>query len=243
MKYKVLALIPARAGSKRIPNKNIKKFLGKPLIAYTIEQARSIKFIDRTIVDTDSKKIAKIAHEHKAEIPFLRPPRLAGDTAKITDVIIHLLQRLRAEEKYIPTHVMILQTTSPLRQSEDIEACWNLMKSTDATTTTTVCPTLPLLHNITKNKNITLANRTKGESSNTQSWPPGFMLNGNVFIIKTENLLKEKTILTKNTKATICSKWSSIDIDVPEEWIVAEIVYKYKGYIKRRVREASLKLK
>ena len=80
--YKILAYIPARSGSKRILGKNVKKFAGKPLIAYAIEQALNCPIVDRVIVDTDSEKIAKIARQHEAEVPFLRPPELAQDDSK-----------------------------------------------------------------------------------------------------------------------------------------------------------------
>jgi len=129
-KNKVLAYIPARAGSKRIPNKNIRDFLGKPLIAYAIEQARVCNFVDCVMVDTDSSAIAKIALELGAKVPWLRPKRLASDKSKVVDSILYNLRRLKEEENYQPDYVMILQTTSPLREKKDIEDCWRMMQKT-----------------------------------------------------------------------------------------------------------------
>lgn len=100
IKNKVLVIIPARAGSKRIPNKNIKNFLSKPLIAYAIEQARSCNFIDRIIVDTDSIEIAKIALKYGAEVPWLRPKKLAADRSKVVDSILYNLNKLKNKENY-----------------------------------------------------------------------------------------------------------------------------------------------
>ena len=164
----VLAIIPARSGSKRIPNKNIRNFLGKPLIAYAIEQALKSSVIDRVVVDTDSPKIVSIAKRYGAEVPFLRPARLASDNAQIADALIHLLTRLKKEEHYSPTHIVMLQTTSPLRELKDIEDCWKLIKKTNATTVLTVCPTHPRLYYMDKKQNIILANWSEKQSSNTQ---------------------------------------------------------------------------
>ena len=93
----VLAIIPARAGSKRIPNKNIKDFSGKPLIVHTIEHALAASYIDRVIVDTDSEEIAKIVRKNGAEVPFLRPAELARDASQIIDNIIYTLNKYREQ--------------------------------------------------------------------------------------------------------------------------------------------------
>lgn len=234
---KILAYIPARSGSKRIPGKNIKNFLGKPLVAYTIEQARNCSIIDRVIVDTDSEKTAQIARQYGAEVPFLRPPKLARDDSKTIDTILYTLDRLEKEQKYRPTHLLILQATSPLRKTQDILDCWSLMQSTDATTVLTVCLTHPLLLHVNKNKNIVFVNGQKETSSNTQAWPRGYILNGCfVYLIAVPALRKENKIITKKTKAVVCPKWRSIDLDTPEEWAVAEILYKNKKQIEKIIK-------
>jgi len=238
MKKKILAIIPARSGSKRIPNKNIKNFLGKPLIAYTIRQALDCRFIDRVIVDTDSSNIAKIASKHGADVPFLRPAHLAKDNSQVVDSILHILDRLKKEEDYIPDYVIILQATSPLREIEDIENCWKLIKKGNVSTVLTVCPTHPRLYYLDARKNLILANGSENQSTNIQTWREAYILNGCfVYIIKTDSLLRERRIITKETKALICPKWRSIDIDAPEEWVLAEMLYKNKKNIKARIRK------
>lgn len=240
MPSKILGYIPARSGSKRIPNKNIKNFLGKPLIAYAIEQARSCSLIDRVIVDTDSPKIAKIAKRYGAEAPWLRPAHLARDNSKVIYSILHLLRRLAREENYYPTHVMIVQITSPLREVKDMWDCWKLMQKTDATTVLTLSPTHPKLYYLKKNLDIVLVNGSERKTNNTQSWPPAYILNGCfVYIIKTEALLKEKSVITKKTKAIVCPKWRSVDLDIPEEWVTAEIFYKNRKNIIKRIRQIA----
>ena len=229
---KILAIIPARAGSKRIPRKNIRLFHGKPLIAYTIEQALACPMIDRVIVDTDSNEIKTVAEKYGAEVPFLRPPKLARDNSKVVDSIIYMLNRLREEQHYMPTYLMILQTTSPLREKEDIEKCWNVMQEGGATTVLTVCPTHPRLYHVKPNKDAVLVNGFEGRSTNMQAWPEAYILNGCfVYIVKTNALLKERRIITKKTKAVICPKWRSIDLDHPEDWVMAEFLYKNKDKI------------
>lgn len=237
-KENILAIIPARSGSKRIPDKNIKKFLGKPLIAYTIEQALSLKLINRVIVDTDSPQIAKIAVKHGAEVPFLRPAYLAKDTSLIAESLIYLLNKLKIKEGYAPQHILILQAISPLREIKDIEDCWQLLQSTDATCVLTVCPTHPRLYHMDKSNNIILVNGTEEQSSNIQGWEPGYILNGCfVYFVKTDALLKEKRIITKKTKAIVCPRWRSIDLDNAEDWVLAEILYTNKSKIKGRIKK------
>lgn len=234
---KVLAVIPARAGSKRIPNKNIRNFLGKPLIAYVIAQALKVSFADRVIVDTDSPKIAAIAKKYGAEAPFLRPANLATDTASANDALEHLLARLQKEENYVPDYILYLQTTSPLRELKDIQDCWKLMNNSDATTVLTVCPTHPRLYYMDEKQNIILANGSEKQSTNVQQWRPAYILNGCfVYIVKTKAFLKERSIITKNTKAVICDKWRSVDLDMPEDWAMAELFYKNKKAIAKRIK-------
>lgn len=116
----LLGIIPARGGSKGLPNKNIKVCAGKPLIEWTISAANGSQYLDRVIVSTDSKDIANVAKECNCDVPFLRPRELASDTSAIMDAVHHALARLNDEgETY--EHVVLLQPTSPLRTSNDID--------------------------------------------------------------------------------------------------------------------------
>jgi CMP-N,N'-diacetyllegionaminic acid synthase len=117
---RILAIIPARGGSKGLPGKNIKKLLGKPLIAWSIGQAIRSKYIDKIIVSTDDVEIAKIAQECGAEVPFLRPTSLARDDSPTSDTIIHVIDRLNElGESY--DYIALLEPTSPLRTLNDID--------------------------------------------------------------------------------------------------------------------------
>ena len=233
-----MAYIPARAGSKRIKDKNIKNFFGKPLISYTIKQARACGFVDKIIVDTDSPEIAEISKKYGAETPWLRPAKLASDKSNIRDAIAYILERLKKEQKYAPDYVLLLQTTSPLRELRDIEACWELIKKTKVDTVLTVCPTHPRLYYLDEKKNIILANGDEKMSTNIQAWRSAYILNGCfVYIIKTKSFLKEKNVIMKNTKAVICDKWRSVDLDEPEDWALAEILFKNKNNLANRIKQ------
>lgn len=234
----VLAIIPARGGSKRIPGKNIKDFCGRPLISYAIAQARASPIITRVIVDTDSPEIARIAKRYGAEVPWLRPPALATDTAQGVDSILHLLARLEAAERYVPSYVVIVHTTSPLRTLEDIAACWKLMQETDATTVLTVCPTHPRLYHLSEDHDLILVNGSERQSTNVQDWPPGYILNGCfVYIVCTSALLRERRVITEKSKAVVCPKWRSVDLDAPEDWVFAEFLYEHQRAIAARLQE------
>lgn len=117
----ILAIIPARSGSKSVKDKNIRIINGKPLLAYSIEHAQKSKMINRIIVSTDSDKYAKIALDYGAEVPFLRPEEYATDTALDFDVFHHVLTELKEREDYVPDIVVQLRPTYPIRESDDID--------------------------------------------------------------------------------------------------------------------------
>lgn len=124
----VLAIIPARSGSKSVKNKNIRLIDGKPMLAYSIEHALQADCIDRVIVSTDSEEYAAIAREYGAETPFLRPAEYATDTALDYDVFYHALNYLEEKENYIPELVVQLRPTYPIRRISDIENMVNYLR-------------------------------------------------------------------------------------------------------------------
>ena len=118
---KILALIPARGGSKGIPRKNIIGLCGRPLIGYTIEAGLKSRYIDTVMVSTDDREIAEVSRACGAEVPFLRPAELASDTAKTIDAVLHAVRTLREAGKAFDV-LVLLQPTEPLRTAEDIDA-------------------------------------------------------------------------------------------------------------------------
>ena len=131
--YKVLAIIPARGGSKGIPGKNIKLLAGKPLIAWSIDAAKGSKYIDRTILSTDGEDIAKVGREWGAEVPFMRPLEFAQDLTPDPPVFIHALAWLKENENYVPDIVVHMRPTGPLRTSEEIDESIELLSENPET--------------------------------------------------------------------------------------------------------------
>ena len=137
-------------------------------------------------------------------MPFLRPEEVAQEASQVIDNIIYTLNKLKEDGGYDPTHVFILQTTSPLRKVKDIDKCWDLMQRSNATTVLTVCSSHPRLYHLTEKNDIVLVNGTESASTNIQDWPPGYILNGCfVYIIETRALLNEHRVITEKTKAIL----------------------------------------
>lgn len=123
---KVLALIPARAGSKGLPGKNIRPLHGKPLLAWPIEAAKSSRYVDRVVVSTDSEEFARIAREYGAEVPILRPAELAADTSPSSAAVIHMLDYL-AIQGHVFDYLVLLEPTSPLTEGCDVDAALEML--------------------------------------------------------------------------------------------------------------------
>lgn len=232
MASKILAIIPARGGSKRIPHKNIKLLNGKPLIYYTIKHARDSKIFDRIIVDTDDAKIAAVAKKYRAEVPFLRPTELAQDKTKIGDTVTFLLERLKREQNYKPDIICLLQITSPLREMQDILNCYKAISNKKVKSVCTVAETSPWFFHLGKDNVLELVNKASASSTNTQEVKKGYLLNGcMVYMIRTNFFLKIRKFVDfegGNTFGIVCDKWRSVDLDYPKDWVLAEILHKNK---------------
>jgi len=223
---KILAVITARAGSKRLPNKNILDLFGKPLIAWSIDAAKESKYLDKIIVSTDSDIIKDISINQGAEIPFLRPKTLASDTADSISVLKHAIEFYDKEFEYI----VLLQPTSPLRTVDDIDKAIELL---DANTKAivSVCKTehSPLWSN-TLPSDYSMKNFIKKEMRNirSQDLPPYYRLNGALYIANINYLYKNNGFLGEQTKAYIMSIENSIDIDTELDFLMVETILKRK---------------
>jgi N-acylneuraminate cytidylyltransferase/CMP-N,N'-diacetyllegionaminic acid synthase len=223
---KFLAIIPARGGSKGIKNKNIVELKGKPLISYTIEEAKKCGIFDKIIVSTDSPEIAKISEKYGAEVPFLRPKKLAIDTASTVDVILHALDYFKAESEHYD-YFVLLQPTSPLRKAEDILNAINLLFEKDADSIVSVCEVehSPLFCN-TLPEDLSLSNFIKKELRNKrrQDLPKYYRINGAIYISKIETFLKIKDFYEGKSYAYIMPIERSIDIDNVIDLKLAELL-------------------
>ncbi len=223
---KILGLITARGGSKELPQKNIKPLLDKPLIAWTIEQALMSKYLDRVIVSTDDGKIAEISKKYGAEVPFLRPEELATDESKSIDVVLHTIDWMDTNDKPYDL-LMLLQPTSPLRTSKDIDKAIELLFSKNARAVVSVCEVEhhPYWTNILPD-NGCMENFIKPEimNKNRQELPIFYRLNGAIYLSYCDYLKHQGSFFGKETFAYIMSKERSIDIDNEIDFKLAEIL-------------------
>lgn len=229
MNNEILAIIPARGGSKGLKRKNILDFMGKPLIAHTIEQAQDSKYVSRIIVSTEDEEIAMISKKYGAEIPFMRPNRLADDFSSTNEVIEYTLKELEMKEGYIPDLICLLQCTSPLRTSEDIDNTINKLFNTnsDSAVSITEAKSNPYWTNILVDDRLEYFIKKGKQIKRRQDLPKIYELNGAVYVVKREVFLKEKTLETKNITGYVMKAENSIDIDNIIDLKTAEIMYKY----------------
>jgi len=219
----VLGIVPARAGSKGIPNKNIKLLAGKPLIVYTVEAAQKSGVFDRLLVSTDGQEIARVARLAGADVPFLRPAELASDTAGMMAVICHTVEWL--EERGVTYDcVVLLQPTSPLRTAEDIVAALELFVEREADVVVSVCeaehhpwwcgtlaadgaltgfllPEVPVVR---------------------QGLPRYYRLNGALYLARWEFAKSGNNWFGPRSYAYVMPRQRSVDIDDPVDFILAE---------------------
>jgi len=226
----ILGLIPARGGSKGLPRKNIKPVSGKPLIAWTIEQALASKFLDRVVVSTDDKEIAEVSKKYGAEVPFMRPKELATDKSKGIDVVLHTIDWLKENDNRKQCDLlMLLQPTSPLRKSEDIDKAIELLFLKEAKAIVSVCEVghHPLWAN-TLPEDGCMKDFIRQEiiNKNRQELPVFYRLNGAIYLAYCNYVKQCRSFIGKDTFAYIMPRERSIDIDGKIDFKLAEILIK-----------------
>lgn len=221
MDKSILALIPARGGSKGIPGKNIKKLAGKPLIAYTVEAAKAAPSISRIIVSTDSLEIADTAQRYGAEVPFLRPEELASDTSKTMDAVMYTLDKL-AKQGETYDYLVLLQPTSPLRTAEDIEGCIQkaLKCGRDVVAVSEVQDNPVLMRRMAETGEM--SSLLNGSSTvRRQDMQAYYRVNGSIYVNLVDRLSSD-TSLNDNPVGYILPREHSVDIDEPVDFEIAE---------------------
>ena len=219
---KYLAIIPARGGSKRLPNKNILNLNGKPLVAWSIEAAKKSKYIDEIVVSSDSNEILEIAQKYNVKT-IKRPDELATDTASSVDVVKHVAENYPGYE-----YVVLLQPTSPLRNKKHIDEAIELLEKKNADAIISVCEMdhSPLWSN-TLPESLSMKNFLREDVKNkrSQDLPTYYRLNGAIYICKTDRLLEQNTFFIKdNIFAYIMDRKSSVDIDDEIDFKLAEVL-------------------
>jgi CMP-N,N'-diacetyllegionaminic acid synthase len=223
----LLAIIPARGGSKRLPRKNVLDLSGLPLIAWTINAALSSKYIDRVIVSTDDPEIARVSEEHGAEVPFLRPEHLSTDQAASIDAIFHSLEALECRGDNFD-FVILLQPTSPLRNEDDIDGAVEQLIEKNSNAVISICKAEhhPLWCN-TLPHDLSMADFLNREIRNirSQDLPVYYRLNGAIYLCSIEELKKQRTLYIENDiTAYIMPQDRSVDIDGEIDLVLAKMM-------------------
>lgn len=214
---KILALIPARGGSKGIKNKNIIEICGQPLIAYTIQAAIDSACFDEIIVSTDSQQIAEVAQKFGATVPFLRPANLAADNSKSEAVVKHALTFMNSLGKYYDL-IVVLQPTSPLRKAKHIIEALDLLVTQDLPSLASISPVTehPLFMRAIDEKFLLKKILSSPSNIRRQDLPQYYILNGAIYINRPEDVYSEKPA-NDNLYGYIMDQNSGVDINTLED--------------------------
>lgn len=221
---KILAIITARSGSKRLPGKNIRQLGGKSLISWSIDSAKGMSEICDVLVSTDSEEIAKVSLEAGAKVPWLRPLELASDTAGSVEVCLHAIDWYEAEYGAVDG-LLLLQPTSPFRQATTISRAlaYFALEPHRAVVSMSTAASHPMwCYRITGNS-ITSYIDNGSNFTRSQDLPPALVLNGAIYLIQPDQLRSTRTFSPPNLQPLLIeSPWESLDIDTPWDWFIAE---------------------
>lgn len=221
---KVLGLIPARGNSKGIPKKNIKNLCGKPLIAWTIEEALKSNKLDNVVVSTEDEEIADISKQYGAEVPFMRPAELAKDSTPAIALVLHAIEQLPNFDS-----ILLLQPTSPLRTVEDISGIIDFVVNRESCSAVSVSQAFShpfWTYSLVGNKLKPFF--CSDNSYQRQLLPEAYCLNGALYFASIQFLSKYRAFVTSDTLGYVMPKIRSIDIDDTDDWQLAECFMKSK---------------
>lgn len=221
---KNLCIIPARGGSKRIPRKNIKPFMGKPIIAYSIEAALNSGLFEEVMVSTDDEEIADIACRYGAKVPFIRSAETANDFATTNDVLLEVLAMYKERGQEFD-HLCCLYSTAPFVTSGRLKEAFAMMKDGITATFTCVAYSYPVqrsLHIIDGRISMVHPEFLQARS---QDLEPIYHDAGQFYFTQVATFLMEKSLWGKNTAGLILSELEVQDLDTPTDWTLAEMKY------------------
>lgn len=223
----VLAIVPARGGSKAVPRKNIQPVGGRPLIAWTIEAARAARGVERVIVSTDDAEIAEASKGCGADVPFLRPASLAADDTPGTSPILHAVEWLDEHEQYRPTSVIVLQPTSPLRTVDDIDGALAVLERRRCRSVVGVSPTPhhPLwMKCLTDDERLIDFIPEDSSSAVREHLPAVYIVNGAIYLVRRDVLMETRALYGDDTWAYVMPPERSLDIDTDWDLHVADLI-------------------
>jgi len=223
-----MAIIPARAGSKRLPGKNLKPLGGVPLIAWSIRVALAAGCFSRVIVSTDDRTIEAVAKQFGAEVPWLRPPALATDKAAMIDVVLEILEKLERDQTSLPDRIMLLQPTSPFRSIESIHRAAALFQEAkeESVVSVNMASTHPYwCRSVDDNGELKPFLPDVDAPVYAQALPPVYELNGLIYLASVQTLQTDKSFYSPHTRALIIQdEEEGIDIDTELDWRVANAI-------------------
>lgn len=231
---KVLAIIPARGGSKGLPDKNIKNLCGKPLIHWTIEKAKLSKYIDKLILSTDSKEIAEISKQANCEVPFIRPEHIAEDKTPMFEVVLHALNFFENSEDNFDIFdiIVLLEPTSPLRENNDIDNMLEILidnyDNYDAIISMGEVNEHPtIMKKIIDNYIVSFCEETE-MPFRRQDTLPAYFPYGVGYITKVSTFKEEKTFYPKRTTYYLIKRYQNYEIDSIYDFLAIENIMKYE---------------
>lgn len=226
---KILGLIPARAGSKGIPNKNRKELGGKPLLHYTVEAALGASQLDAVVFSSEDEQLMEMAKTMGAEVLFKRPMELANDSAGSLEVVQHSLQVLSKLNRHYDA-VCLLQVTTPFRTSEDIDKAISTFKSakTDSLISVQEVPHAYNPHWVfeAKDGNLQIATGEKKIIKRRQELPDAYVRDGAIYITKSGVIQEQHSFFGNSISHIVLDPERSVNIDTPEDWEKAERIHK-----------------
>ncbi len=228
---KVLAVVPARGGSKGIPRKNLARASGRSLLEWTVAAALGARCQPRVVVSTDSVEIAAAARGCGAEVPFMRPSELASDESSSLEVALHALDFLEQAERYRPAWLLLLQPTSPLREARDIDESLELAAARNADAVVGVCRAdhhPSLLRVVAPDGRAAPVFATEAAPSRRQDMSEVQALNGAIYLIKPAVLRAERTWYPERTFAHVMERARSLDVDEPWQLLVADALLAHR---------------
>jgi CMP-N,N'-diacetyllegionaminic acid synthase len=231
---RVLAVILARGGSKRVPRKNVKPMLGVPLIGYTCRAAKACKLIDRLIVSSDDDEIMETGRQYGADVPFRRPPDISEDVASEL-AVVHALDFAENEEGKKYDIVVTLQPTSPFVRPEDIDACVKKLIDTKAASCITAHATAhppEWLFDVSEDGEATpfMSGRVQGDRGVIQALPIRYLPDGAAYATRAHLLRERSELMPSPMHMVIVDDERAVEIDTPLDWIIVEAVGKHYGF-------------
>ena len=224
----ILAIIPARSGSKGLKDKNIKLINGKPLIAWSISQVLASKYVSEVYVSTDSQVIADISKSYGAQIPFIRPAYLAEDNTPTSDVILHTIDELTKQGKVF-SHVMLIEPTSPLRETSDIDAAVEELKSKSFAKSIVGISRVESQHPafcISLTSNHLLRSKNDFKVLRRQEIDELYFYEGSIYLSEINTYLEKRNFYHEETLGYVMPKYKSFEIDDEIDFDIVEMLMK-----------------